>query len=82
LSPAVKYTIIGIAAAVAMALLALLFWCCRRRRARRVAREVSVAHKVDYSRYESSPYFPGGKSSASMEYGIAGAKEKQTVYWK
>jgi len=78
LSPAVKYTIYGIAAAVALALFAFLFWCCRRRRrARRAAREAAIPPKNDFSRYESP-----GTGDSPLEYGILGTKGGQTVYWK
>jgi|SRR5271154_2009080 len=81
LSPAVKYTIYGIAAAVALALFAFLFWCCRRRRkARRAVRDAAIPPKYDFSRYES-PAYPGARDSP-LEYGVVGTKGGQTVYWK
>jgi len=81
LSPAVKYTIYGIAAAVALAVFAFLFWCCRRRRrARRAVREAAIPPKYDFGRYESPPY--PGPGDSPLEYGIVGTKGGQTVYWK
>lgn len=81
-NPAVKYILYGLAGAVGLSLLACLFLCwMRRRKSRRAVREAAIAPKQDFSRYESSPYYGGGREGP-QEYGFVGAKSEQRVYWK
>lgn len=41
----------------------------------------AISPKQDFSRYESSQYYGGGRDG-QLEYGIVGTKGGQSVYWK